>query len=247
MRDNSKDDFKEKIEFENAVKLRNFEIDLFWKRSWFFGALILAETTAFYKLKTDEIFPPVTMAFIVLLTALAQCLMNRGSKYWQERWEYITMNREASLGLDLTRLKKFEDSNLDTWLIKEYPGSDRNEWFFIDVAMLSKGDNFLTGARRFSVSKITFLVWDIIFIASVLCWLNESLNIFSIRPNWLFTVKLSIFYFSFVIYIFLFWKKGKVYEPFYKKMKDMKNKEEVCKMYVNNEIVSEMIIEREKK
>ncbi|MEJ8841514.1 hypothetical protein WG954_03910 [Lacibacter sp. H375] len=233
-------DYKKKTEFENALKQRNFEIDLFWKRSWFFGALIIAEIAAYYKLKVDynENFPPVTIAFLTCLTVLAQCLMNRGSKYWQERWEYMTMNREAALNLELTRLKKFDDETLNSWLYKHYKDDDRNEWFFIDASILAKDDNLLTKARRFSVSKITFLVWDIILIISVLCWFNESLGLLSSTPNWIFTIKLSIFYFIILAYIFLFWRNGSVYENYKQSIADLGKEKlkEVNSNYANGKI-----------
>jgi len=228
--------YKEKLELENALKQRNFEIDLFWKRSWFFGALVIVEIAAYYKIKVDnlESFPPVVVAFITCLTILAQCLMNRGSKYWQERWEYMTMNREASLNIELTRLKKFEEFNIKEWLKKQqaiiellkiepnyemeyldkYLDKDRKEWFLIDTSILSKGENCLTISRRYSVSKITFLVWDVIFLCSILCWVNESVTIFSLNPNWKLTLMLGIFYTLIIGYILIFWVNGKVYEDY---------------------------------
>jgi hypothetical protein len=230
---------KQKIEFESAITQRNFEIDLFWKRSWFFGVLVIAEIAAYYKVKADHhSLLPVLISFITCFTMFAQCLMNRGSKYWQERWEYITMNREAALKIDLTRLKKFENDSLNDWLLKKYDYNNRNEWFFIEASILSKGENQFTLSRRFSVSKITFLVWDVIFICSFLCWLNESYNLISLRPDWFLTVKFGFFYFFIFGYILLFWYKGKVYEPFKKEFLEMKKEEiqEIEDKYLKDEV-----------
>lgn len=236
--ENVTNNFKEKVEFEYSLKQRNFEIDLFWKRSWFFGALILAEVAAFYKLKTDNnfLFPSVTICFITCLTSLAQCLMNRGSKYWQERWEYMTMNRETALNIELTKLKKFKNENIEKWFTDKFQESNRNEWFFIDASILSKNDNALTISRRFSVSKITFLVWDIIFICSLLCWLNESYLLISSQPDRSFTIKLSLFYIIIIAYIIFFWFKGNVFEPYKKEMTkmDIKTLEDYNNMYIDN-------------
>jgi hypothetical protein len=220
------------IEFENAIKQRNFEIDLFWKRSWFFGALILAEIAAFYTLKVsvNPVFEPLYLSFIIVITTLSQCLMNRGSKYWQERWEYITMNREAALGVNITQLKNYSDNDIN----KNY------EWYYIDLSILQKDKkNFLTRSHRFSVSKITFLVWDVIFISSLLCWLNEVYSLFSIHPDWIFTIKIIVFHSIIVLYILLFFINGNVYEPFHPELFDLDDKKlkELNKEYVNNKII----------
>lgn len=232
--------FKEVIEFENSLKQRNFEIDLFWKRSWFFGALILAEVTAYYKIKVDGIqFVPATaVAYITMLTILAQCLMNRGSKYWQERWEYITMNREAALSVEITRLKIFDIEKFPESIKSEIKSDERNEWYCIDGAILSKDEHMLAVSKRFSVSKLTFLVWDLLFICSFLCWLNESFLILSKVPNWRVTFNLIIFYCSTSFYILFFWRGGKVFEPYEKSFKKMtkSEKEDMTEKYVRNEL-----------
>jgi hypothetical protein len=230
---------KELIEFENALKQRNFEIDLFWKRSWFFGALIIAEIATFYQLKSEPIpsIPSVAIVFVTCLTILAQCLMNRGSKYWQERWEYMTMNREAALKIELTRLKKIECPQVDEWLASKYENIGRNEWLFIDTSILSKGESIFTKSHRFSVSKIIFLVWDIIFICSVLCWLNESISMISANPNWEFTIKLTLLYSVIIGYIIWVSIKGNIYEPYKKEILSLnaETKENLSDMYVRNE------------
>lgn len=227
---------KEKIEFENALKQRNFEIDLFWKRSWFFGALIIAEIATFYKVKTEPIdsVPPVVIAFITALTVLAQCLMNRGSKYWQERWEYMTMNREAALGIELTRLRSTMNKNQFS---SANVNNDKGEWFYIDASIIHKDTNILAQSRRFSVSKITFLVWDLIFLCSLMSWFYESFQILSFSPNWKLTICLVVFYSVICGYIIVFLRKGNVYEHYNKETLNLTEREraELNKKYVNNQ------------
>ncbi len=48
-------DEKIKLEFEKALELRNFEIDNFWKRGWFFGALLLALITGYVAIKNGSL------------------------------------------------------------------------------------------------------------------------------------------------------------------------------------------------
>ena len=187
-----------KIEYEKSTALRNFEIDLFWKRSWFFGALLLSMIAGFYALKmsVNPIFPPICMSFIGMLTAIFQCLMNRGSKYWQERWEYVTKNRESALGLSLTKTKMFS----------------KTERYYIDASILAKDENILTRSHRFSVSKLAFLVWDIVCICSFLVWVNEVVQVSTLAPDWNLTFKLIIFHSVIIGYIYFFFKNGKVFQ-----------------------------------
>ena len=151
-----------KMEFENSIKQRNFEIEYFWKRGWFFGALILALFTGYFQVKTSK--PEfkiqdysICIAFVAFLVSLSQSLMNRGSKYWQERWEYKTKNRESALGIDVTKTRNYN----------EY------ERYLIDACILAKKENDFLRSARFSVSKLTIIVWDIITIFCLLIWCSE--------------------------------------------------------------------------
>lgn len=190
---------KQRLEFEKALESRQFEIRNFWSRGWFFGALILASIAGYYENSTliTPIFPPVCISFLIAIFSLFQTLMNRGSKYWQERWEYITKNRESVLDIDVTKIMKYQNS----------------EKYYIDRSILSKGESWLTRGQRFSVSKLTFLVWDIIFLSSCFCWINDVLKIIDFcDPNWDYTIKIIIFQIVICVYIIMFWKKGRVYE-----------------------------------
>jgi hypothetical protein len=144
-----------KLEFEKSLQLRNFEIENFWKRGWFFGALIIAIGTGYFKVYKDCNSPAIYLSFMGFLISFLQCLMNRGSKYWQERWENKTKNKEAALGIDLTKTKL------------------ENERWLLDACTLAKNENFFTLSRRFSVSKLTFLVWDAIAILWGFLWVRD--------------------------------------------------------------------------
>ena len=102
-------DDKFKFEFEKSLELRNFEISLFWKRSWFFGALLLAAISGYWGIcsQAKPLIAPVCISFLIMLISLSQSLMSRGSKYWQERWEYKTKNRESKLGIDVTKTERY--------------------------------------------------------------------------------------------------------------------------------------------
>ncbi|MBO9199540.1 MULTISPECIES: RipA family octameric membrane protein [Niastella] len=148
---------REKLEFEKSLEQRRFEISNFWSRGWFFGALIVFIATGFFKLLTDNPEYCIYLAFLGFWVSLFQALMNRGSKYWQERWENKTKNAEAALGIDVTLTKKFN-------------GTER---YYLDAGILAKNENWFVQARRFSVSKLTILTWDIVTISWAFAWIKS--------------------------------------------------------------------------
>ena len=149
----------DKLEFEKSLELRNFEIKNFWNRAWFFGALMVAIASAYFEARKPEKMLEedyrVYLAFLGFVVSLLQCLMNRGSKYWQERWENKTKNKESKLGIDLTKTKHV------------------NERWLLDAGTLAKNENLFTLPRRFSVTKLTILVWDIITISWAILWIKH--------------------------------------------------------------------------
>lgn len=223
-------DEKKKLEFEKALELRNFEISNFWTRGWFFGALILATASGYFanKASAKQFVPSVCISFLILLFSILQSLMNRGSKYWQERWESVTKNRETELGIDLTKANKYNNT----------------ERYYLDRSILAKDENFLAMGQRFSVTKLAFLVWDIICISAIFIWISDIIEIISFsRIDKAFTFKIMLFHSAIIGYIFYFWScKGYVYENI-KKTKKGKNDSrrnnrysEECEQYIENKI-----------
>jgi hypothetical protein len=176
-----------KLEFEKSLELRNFEIDNFWKRGWFFGALLLALGAGYFQLlHSQNDGYCIYIGFLGVLVSTSQSLMNRGSKYWQERWENKTKNRESALEIDVTLTRRYA-----------------KEKYLIDASTMAKNENGLTVARRFSVSKLAILVWDLITLFWVGAWITQwhldlSLPYSMINANALF------FHGIILLYIFLF-------------------------------------------
>lgn len=185
-----------KLEFEKSLDQRNFEIDNFWKRGWFFGALLVVLATGYFKLIVEKEEYCIYISFLGFLVSFFQAYMNRGSKYWQERWENKTKNRESVLNIDVTKTKRYAE----------------NEKYYLDAGTLAKRENFFTVARRFSVSKLTFLIWDIVTISWFLLWIDSCHFDFSISIR----RDAAIFHAVIILYIFVFFWNGKVYERFTK-------------------------------
>lgn len=73
-------------------EIRQFEIELYWKRATYFWVLQAAVFTALGLIWKDEgkAIPeivPVALAALGLLTSAAGWLSAQGSKFWQENWE----------------------------------------------------------------------------------------------------------------------------------------------------------------
>jgi hypothetical protein len=83
---------KLKAALKRAYELRNFEIEHYWKRATYFWAFQVAIFAAlgflWGKADTND-WSPVTAALagLGILTAVANALSARGSRFWQENWE----------------------------------------------------------------------------------------------------------------------------------------------------------------
>lgn len=89
---------------EQALKVRKFEIELYWKRATYFWAFIASSFAGYFvtmNSKNIEDFKPITIAvsIIGLLFSLGWYFVNRGSKYWQLNWEtHVSMLENEKLG-----------------------------------------------------------------------------------------------------------------------------------------------------
>lgn len=78
-------DIKEKL-FDTTLAVRNFEIELFWRRSNYFLVLNTAIAIGFFSIESDGSKP--YLAALGLVVCLLWFCVNLGSKFWQDRWEY---------------------------------------------------------------------------------------------------------------------------------------------------------------
>ena len=88
-------DKKSKIEnaYEEASKIRQFEIQLYWERTKYFWAFITTIYVAYYNVflniykQTNGKLPLLVLAALGFIFSVAWVLSNKGSKHWQENWE----------------------------------------------------------------------------------------------------------------------------------------------------------------
>ena len=165
--------------YKISIETRNFEIDLYWKRSLFFWGFI---ATAFLGYGSSLLAekPNHNLALLIacfgLVCSLCWSLVNRGSKYWQEHWEKQVTIFEKKIGeVELFRAEDRLDYSKSCWL----------------------------GARKYSVSRIAIALSDF----SVIVWLGLIINhIMSYFPDHFHLseeAKISIVIFGTFIYLVL--------------------------------------------
>ena len=144
---------KEK-QYDVALATRNFEIELFWKRSLFFWGFIASAFIGYATLKNINSSLAVVIACFGFICSFAWTLVNRGSKRWQENWEILVGELEKDITGSLFKERR-EKENKKTWL----------------------------SARNFSVSKITIALSDftvIVWLSLMASHLIEALEISSL-------------------------------------------------------------------
>jgi hypothetical protein len=73
---------------KQALDIRKFEIDLYWKRATYFWAFIAAAFAAYFALQSSiDALNVYIVSCLGLLFSLAWYLVNRGSGAWQRNWE----------------------------------------------------------------------------------------------------------------------------------------------------------------
>jgi magnesium-transporting ATPase (P-type) len=83
------DEKKRKEALKQALDIRKFEIELYWKRTAYFWTLIAATFAGYLAIKSKSVDETALLlvASIGLCFSVGWYFVNRGSKYWQGNWE----------------------------------------------------------------------------------------------------------------------------------------------------------------
>lgn len=169
---------KEEQAFRQALDIRKFEIELYWKRATYFWTFIGATFAGFLAIqasnsaiKTDL---SVFLSCLGLVFSFGWVCVNKGSKYWQENWEkHVDVLEDHVTGplykIELSRNDEMTNSQIIS--------------------------NFITGPAKISVSKVNILISIYVTILWVF-FLFYSLPEFdsSADFNWyyIFSISLSL-------------------------------------------------------
>lgn len=80
------------IALQNALDIRKFEIDLYWKRAAYFWAFIAASFAGYFAIVTQDSDRQNGKALLIVcilgfVFSYSWYFVNRGSKFWQNNWE----------------------------------------------------------------------------------------------------------------------------------------------------------------
>ncbi|WP_427003706.1 hypothetical protein [Pantoea eucrina] len=171
--------FDEKVHknaLTNALDIRKYEIELYWKRATYFWTFIAATLAGFVAIQSSSSINKTDLSVLLcslgIVFSCGWLCVNRGSKYWQENWEnHVDMLEDKING----PLYKVVLTRADAVGLKE------------------KIQHVFTGPSAFSVSKINQIISLYIFI--VWCGLLiYSLPTFSLssKINWYYTLLIGI-------------------------------------------------------
>lgn len=172
------DDDQNERRFAVSVQTRNFEIDLFWKRSLFFWGFISAAFVGYAALRQSEL--RILVACFGMVCSCAWSLVNRGSKYWQESWE--------------TKVERFELPVMGPLFAKEETPQDEGWWL--------RGREYSVSKLAIALRDYVFLLWFVVVTGeavrpfvpvNVQLWLKEPLKEAFIIFSALYIVLLLVF------------------------------------------------------
>jgi hypothetical protein len=111
---------------KQALDIRKFEIELYWKRATYFWTFLAATFAGYFLVHRME-SPPQYLIFIVcnlgFMFSLCWFLVNKGSKFWQNNWERH-VDRLEDLEMGPLYKTVISEENLSKWsATKEYPFS----------------------------------------------------------------------------------------------------------------------------
>lgn len=113
---------------DNALDIRKFEIDLYWRRATYFWTFIAATLAGFVAIQASSSESKTDLS--ILLASLGSVFsfgwlcVNRGSKFWQENWEYhVDMLEDLVHGpLYKVVLSRRRPNGLNQWLLHGLTG-----------------------------------------------------------------------------------------------------------------------------
>ena len=178
---NKKTDLKETL--LQALEVRKFEIELYWKRATYFWTFIAAAFAGYFAVLTSSNIGNhkpivIVISIIGLLFSLGWYLVNRGSKYWQTNWE-------THVGI----------------LENEVIGPLFKTWKNPNKSLLKE----VTGEYPFSVSKINQILSFVVFLIWVYLVGYSVSYIFEMTCKYANVLNMSyfVFVFGFAAYQFI--------------------------------------------
>ncbi|WNY81904.1 hypothetical protein NNQ28_16475 [Cronobacter dublinensis] len=151
---------KNQFALDRAHEIRKFEIELYWKRTAYFWTIIAAIFAGFLLMASKKAETELNSAYLSLIAftgfvfSYAWFLVNKGSKFWQENWEYHIDCLENQVTGPLYKTVLYKKDNID--------------------ARKMKWKNYILSSESISVSKVnqfialfTMFVWASLFLSTI--------------------------------------------------------------------------------
>ncbi|EOC1346511.1 hypothetical protein ACI093_001564 [Cronobacter turicensis] len=151
---------KNQLALDRAHEIRKFEIELYWKRTAYFWTIIAAIFAGFLLMASKKTETELSGAYLSLIAftgfvfSYAWFLVNKGSKFWQENWEYHIDCLENQVTGPLYKTVLYKKDSID--------------------ARKMKWKNYILSSESISVSKVnqfialfTMFVWASLFLSTI--------------------------------------------------------------------------------
>ncbi|MCH9705617.1 MAG: hypothetical protein K0U15_05790 [Proteobacteria bacterium] len=113
--------------YKIALETRNFEIELFWKRSNYFLVLNTAIAVGFFNLESNQAFFKIFLCIFGGIVTYLWIRINLGSKYWQVKWEEELKQIEKQINPKMQMFDNEQGINDDLVYKNLFSSSKREE------------------------------------------------------------------------------------------------------------------------
>lgn len=178
---------KEAEALKQALDIRKFEIELYWKRATYFWTFIGATFAGFLAIQASTAENKKDLAVILsclgVVFSFAWICVNRGSKFWQENWEkHVDVLEDKVTGplykivMSRNKMQKYSERAI----------------------------HLVTGPSSISVSKVNQIISLYVFILWV-SLLLYSLPEFSLNApvDWFYVALISLSFTACVLFLWL--------------------------------------------
>ncbi len=174
-----------------ALDIRKFEIELYWKRATYFWTFIAAALAGFGAIQASTASSKTDLSVILsclgIVFSVGWLCVNRGSKHWQENWgNHVDMLEDEEVGaLYKVVLTRAKPTNKKEWLVHAITGPSQLSVSKINQIISLYVSILWVGLLVYSLPPISFsspLHWPyigIIFLTIVTC-----LAFFGVGVTW---------------------------------------------------------------
>ena len=178
---------KETEALKQALDIRKFEIELYWKRATYFWTFIGATMAGFLAIQASSAQTKQDLAVILsclgMVFSFAWVCVNRGSKFWQENWEKHVDVLEDKVTGPLYKIVMSRNTMTKTG---------------------EKAVHLFTGPSPISVSKVNQIISLYVFVlwACLFCY---SLPEFGLdrKVNWFYVALVSLSASACILFVWL--------------------------------------------